>query len=96
MKVIEKPQNIYNAYEFTDNDKDMIYHTISSCYGNGGLIPLFDDNGNPCLRVNIYKDKFLQEKSVHFGDIIILNEKEDILLNVISYDEFQQKYTYID
>lgn len=96
MKVIEKPAEIFNAYEFTNTTKDWLYHLISTCYGNGALIPLFDDNGNPCLKVKIYTESFLEEKPVHFGDIVIFNKKENLLLDVISYDEFQQKYTYID
>ena len=94
MEVIEQSY-IKRAYRFTDKLKDRIYSTVSSCYG---AMPeaIFDEDGDPAMKFRLYSSRTdYEEKTVYIGDYIVFNCSETQVLEVLTSEEYNKKYTNI-
>lgn len=87
--------DIKHAYRFTNNLKDNIFNTVSQCYG-GTPIADFDENHEPIMKVKIFIEplRFI-EKVAHLGDYIIFDSEEKNVLDILTEDEFIEKYADI-
>ena len=95
MEVVEQSE-IKHAYKFTDNLKDRIYQSVSTCYG-ASPIAVFDEDHKPAMKFRLFYSKTdYEEKTVYLGDYIVFNKDENQIIEVLKPEEFMKKYAYIE
>lgn len=89
MKVAEHIQKELIAHKFNNDTKDDIFLLLG--WYNCTRFPSFDNDKNPILKIGFGEE--YTEKVVNFGDYIILDNTENKVIEVLTEEEFDNKYT---
>lgn len=88
MKVVERYKKELVAHQFTKDSKDGIFLLLHwySC----SVDPSFDKDGKPIMKIRFGEE--YKEHTINFGDYIILDNTNDKVVEVLSEEEFNNKY----
>lgn len=92
MKVVERYKKELVAHQFTKDSKDGIFLLLH--WYNCSVDPSFDKNGKPIMKIRFGED--YKEHTINFGDYIILDNTNDKVVEVLSEEEFNNKYEIYD
>ena len=92
MKVVERYKKELVAHQFTNDSKDGIFLLLHwySC----SVDPSFDKDGKPIMKIRFGEE--YKEHTINFGDYIILDNTNDKVVEVLSEEEFNNKYEIYD
>ena len=92
MKVVERYKKELVAHQFTKDSKDGIFLLLHwySC----SVDPSFDKDGKPIMKIRFGEE--YKEHTINFGDYIILDNTNDKVVEVLSEEEFNNKYEIYD
>lgn len=92
MKVVERYKKELVAHQFTNDSKDGIFLLLHwySC----SVDPSFDKDWKPIMKIRFGEE--YKEHTINFGDYIILDNTNDKVVEVLSEEEFNNKYEIYD
>lgn len=92
MKVVERYKKELVAHQFTKDSKDGIFLLLH--WYNCSVDPSFDKDGKPIMKIRFGEE--YKEHTINFGDYIILDNTNDKVVEVLSEEEFNNKYEIYD
>lgn len=92
MKVVERYKKELVAHQFTNDNKDDIFLLLH--WYNCSVDPSFNSDGKPIMKIRFGEE--YKEYTINFGDYIILDNINNKVVEVLSEEEFNNKYEIYD
>lgn len=88
MKVVEKRTKQLVAHQFTDESKDDLFMLLH--WYKCSIDPSFDEENTPIMKIR-FGERY-EEKTVSFGDWVVLDNSTNTVVEVINNNDFNEKY----